>query len=361
MEAYREILALHEPSLWPVRANVPRQPAVRKTATVEPLEVLARSFMLGRNSSELAFMTDSFLPPGAPDFDLSCYQISPCIDFIKFSCPFVDFGLPSSRLKRHFDSSTGNAIFTLHDPRPEEVSTIADKAPNAMLEALEVSLDFFPKKGRSLSLAERDERLEQVRQWLIGQLYPWEAPGIQAASRASQAAKNVEALFNGDVERRPYPRETLYLGHKDAKYAAIDQPNFAFMRVYRKVTDNRQALAPNKRCCRVEVNLNQEGCAHFQLQRPADLLSFNYRKLGSYFRLIRPQTRPVLLRRLRQSEPKMAEVLEKAQTRHLDERLESVGAYAAGFNRSAFITSDRSAKANDRLQQALKSLTRTWR
>ncbi|MFP3515743.1 hypothetical protein SB766_06050 [Pseudomonas sp. SIMBA_077] len=304
-------------------------------------------------------MTDPFLSPGSPDFDLSSYQISPCIDFMKFSCPLIDFGLPSSRLKRHFDSSTGNTIFTLHDPRPEEVSTIAERAPNALLEELEVSLDFFPKKGRSL--AERDERLEEVRQWLIGQLYPWDAPGIQAASRASQAAKKVEALFNGDVERRPYPRETLYLGHKDAKYAAIDQPNFAFMRVYRKVTDNRQALAPNKRCCRVEVNLTQEGCAHFQLLRPGDLLGFNYRELGRYFRLIRPQARPVLLRRLRHLEPRMAEVLEKVKTRHLNERLESVGAYAAGFNRSAFITSDRSAKANDRLQQALKSLARTWR
>ena len=304
-------------------------------------------------------MTDPFLSPGSPDFDLSSYQISPCIDFMKFSCPFIDFGLPSSRLKRHFDSSTGNTIFTLHDPRPEEVSTIAERAPNALLEELEVSLDFFPKKGRSL--AERDERLEEVRQWLIGQLYPWDAPGIQAASRASQAAKKVEALFNGDVERRPYPRETLYLGHRDAKYAAIDQPNFAFMRVYRKVTDNRQALAPNKRCCRVEVNLTQDGCAHFQLLRPGDLLGFNYRELGRYFRLIRPQARPVLLRRLRHLEPRMAEVLEKVKTRHLNERLESVGAYAAGFNRSAFITSDRSAKANDRLQQALKSLARTWR
>lgn len=306
-------------------------------------------------------MTYSFLPPSSPDFDLSGYQISPSIDFMKFSCPVIDFGLPSSRLKRHFDPFTGNAIFTLHDPRPLEVSTIAEKAPNAVLIELEVSLDFFPKKGRSLSLAERDERLEEVRQWLIGQLYPWDAPGIQMASRASQAAKKVEALFNGDVERRPYPRETLYLGHKDARYAAIGQPNFAFMRVYRKVTDSRQILPPNKRCCWAEVNLNQEGCAHFQLLRPADLQSFNYRKLGSYFRLIRPQARPVLLRRMRHSDPKMAEVLEKTLTRHFNERLESVGAYVAGFNRSAFITSDRSAKANDRLQQALKSLARTWR
>lgn len=278
---------------------------------------------------------------------------------MKFSCPVMDFGLPSSRLKRHVDSSTGSMIFTLHDPSPEEVRTIAEKAPNAVLVALEVSLDFFPKKG--LSLAERDERLDEVRQWLIGQLYPWDAPGIQAASRASSAVKKVEALFNGDVERRPYLRETLYLGHKDAKYAATGQPNFAFMRVYRKITDNRRNLAPNKRCCRVEVNLNQEGCAHFQLQRPADLLSFNYRKLGSYFRLICPQARPVLLKRIRHSDPKMAEVLEKTLIRHLNERLESVGAYVAGFDRSAFITSHRSAKANDRLQQALKSLARTWR
>jgi hypothetical protein len=106
--------------------------------------------MLGRNSPELAFMTDSFLPPGSPDLDLSLYQISPCIDFMKFSCPFVDFGLPSSRLKRHFDSSTGNAIFTLHDPRPEEVSTIAEKAPNAVLEALEVSLVRIPRPSGHL-------------------------------------------------------------------------------------------------------------------------------------------------------------------------------------------------------------------
>lgn len=348
-------------SVWSVGTYILSQPLGRKTATTVLLEVFARSLMLGRNSSELPFMTNSLIPPGSSDLDLSRYQISPCIDFMKFSCSFVDFGFPSSRLKRHFDSSTGNLIFTLHDPRPEEVRNIAEKAPDAVLVALEVSLDFFPKMGRSLPLTERDERLEEVRQWLIGELYPWEAPGIQAASRASQAANKVEALFNGDVERRPYRRETLYLGHKDAKYAAIEQPNFAFMRVYRKVTDNRQILAPNKQCCRVEVNLNQEGCAHFKLQHPADLLSFNYRKLGSYFRLIRPQAKPVLLGRLRRSEPKMAEVLEKVKTRHLNERLESVGAYAAGFNRSAFITSDRSAKANDRLQQALKSLTRTWR
>jgi hypothetical protein len=302
-------------------------------------------------------MNSSPLPLGL--LDLSLYQISPSIDFMKFSCAFMNFELPSGRLKRTLDSQ-GKHIFTLHDPRPEEVRIIAEMAPNAVLEELEVSLDFLPKNGRSLALDDRHGRLEQVRQWLIGQLYPWDAPGIQVSSRASQAANKVEALFNGDVERRPHPRETLYLGHKDAKYGSIDQPNFAFVRVYRKVTDNRRALPPNKHCCRIEVNLNQLGCAYFQIHRPADLLNFNYRKLGSYFRLIRPQARPVLLRKLRRLQPKTAEVLEAAKNKLLLERVESVGAYVAGFNRSLFITSDRAAKPNERIQHALKSLTRTW-
>lgn len=331
-----------------------------KTATVEPLEVFARSFMLDLNSSEHAFMTSSLRSPGLLDLDLSLYQISPHIDFMKFSCGSVDLGLPSGRVKRNSDSS-GKPILTLHDPRPEEIRVIAEMAPNAVLEELEVSLDFFPKKGRSLSLIDRHERLEQVRQWLVDRLYPWDAPGIQVSSRASKASGNVGTLCSGDVERRPYGHETLYLGHKEAKYACRDQPNFAFMRVYRKVTDNRRALPPDKHCCRIEVNLNREGCAHFMLQHPRDLRVFNYRELGRYFRLIRPQAKPNALTKLRRSHPKMAEVLDAAQARLLNDTLESVGAYAAGFKKSSFITSGRAAKPNDRLQQALKSLTRTWR
>jgi len=303
-------------------------------------------------------MNSSSLPLGL--LDLSLYQISPSIDFMKFSCAFMNFELPSGRLKRTLDSQ-GKHIFTLHDPRPEEVRIIAERAPNAALEELEVSLDFLPKNGRSLALDDRRASLEHIRQWLISQLYPWDAPGIQASSRASKASGNVETLFSGDVERRPYGHETLYLGHKNSKYASPDRPNFAFMRVYRKVTDNRRALPQHKHSCRIEVNLNREGCAHFKLQHPSDLHVFNYRELGRYFRLIRPQAKPNAFTELRRSKPKMAEVLEKAQVGLLNDRLKLVGAYAAGFQRSSFIISERAAKANDRSQQALKSLTRTWR
>jgi hypothetical protein len=331
-----------------------------KTATVIALEVSARSFMLGLPSSELAFMNSHASTPALNDLDLSLYQLSPCIDFIKFSCEPVVFGLPVGRIRRSLGSH-GKAIFTLHDPRPEEVRVIAEYAPNAVLEELEVSLDFLPKQGRSLSADDRIERLDQIQHWLITQLYPWEAPGIQPASRASKAKGHVSALFSGDDERRPYGHETLYLGHRDSEYASPDQANFAFMRVYRKVADNRRELPLHKRSCRIEVNLNREGCVHFKLEHLSDLHGFNFRELGRYFRLIRPQAKPIELKKLRLSEPKMADVLEKAQARLLNDRLKTVGAYAAGFQRSSFIVSGRSAKANDRSQQALKSLTRTWR
>lgn len=299
--------------------------------------------------------------PASPEIDLALFQISPCVDFVKFSSAFMDFGLPGARLKRNYDPVKSQHVFTLHDPRPEEIASIMNLSPDAKLEAIEVSLDFLPKRGQFVSASESSDRLEEIRQWLITHLYPWDAPGIQVASRASKAPKHVATLLSQEVERRPFPHETLYFGHRDSKYALSGHTNFAFMRLYRKVSDNGKTLLLRKRCCRVEVNLSQEGCAHFGLLRPSDLFDFNFRSLGSYFRLIKPITKPYVLRNLRQSLPKMADLLEKTQMRFLSDRLASVGAYAAGFDRASFVTSDRLAKANDRAQQALKSLTRSWR
>lgn len=250
-------------------------------------------------------------------------------------------------------------LLTIQEPTVREIELVAQELPDARFDSIEVFYDFTPKG--SLSIVERKAMIENIRQWLISHLYPWQGPGLQIATRASKARKHAEPVFTHVVQRRAYANETMYLGHADPIYADPDQANYAFMRLYAKVTDNKFALLPDKWRCRLELNLNSSGCQHFGLSDPSSLFGFDFRQLGSYFRLVRPEIKPYSMPKLRSWNPYMADLLETTRRRLAAGTLQAVGSHAASHDPLINVDGHHRHKAANRMIQIrLDDLTRKF-
>lgn len=134
--------------------------------------------------------------------------------------------------------------------------------------------------------------------------------------------------------RRPERNETLYFGHAKDRYANPDEPNFAFMRLYEKTTDQGSRLPPKKTSVRVGVSLNEAGCRHFGLRTPTDVFEFNFSNLSDYFRLVRPVfVTPRLRSRLRKSihtaaHKKLAELVTAKQLAIVEDQARTAGVWS---------------------------------
>jgi hypothetical protein len=301
-----------------------------------------------------------------PEPDVELYKPSADIDFIRF------FSNTSKSLifteSTRFESipmrkgGRDGMLLTIHDPTVYELIVVARELPNAVIEALEVSFDFTPKDAK-LSLLKRHELIEEVRQWLISHLLPWQAVGMQPATRVSAAKGHCEQVFNDKVARRAKPHETMYYGHSDSKYADRSKPNFASMRLYTKIKDHGRALPPAKHRCRVEVTLNQFGCKHFNLTTPASIFDFEFRKLGDYFRLVKPEVmRGRVSKRVRARHPRLSKFAEEENMRLAAETLIRVGSHAA--SRIKLLNVDRlhrHTKGNKIIQKRLDNMTSTYK
>lgn len=251
-------------------------------------------------------------------------------------------------------------LVTIHDTTVEDIEVVARELPGAVFDSVEVYYDFTPKGA--LSLTEKHQRIEMVRQWILTHLYPWQGVGIQEATRVSSGPRHVEAVFNGDIERRAENYETMYFGHRDQKYADRDKSNYAFVRLYYKKSDNKKALSPDKYRCRVEVNLNSSGCKHFGLTDPRSIFGFDFRQLGPYFRLVKPEVRISPMLKLRTWNIPMAELLESKRTRMAADTLRDVGSHAAIKNKLINVDGHhRHSEGNRMIQVRLDDLTRKFK
>lgn len=250
-------------------------------------------------------------------------------------------------------------LLTIQEPTVHEIELVARELPDARFDSIEVFYDFTPKG--SLSVVERKAMIENIRQWLISHLYPWQGPGLQIATRVSKGRKHAEPIYTHVVERRAEANETMYLGHSDPMYADEEQANYAFMRLYSKITDNNAALLPEKWRCRLELNLNSAGCRHFGLTDPGSLFGFDFRQFGPYFRLARPEIKTCIMPKLRSWNPRMAALLERTKQRMALDTLQQVGSHAASHETLINVDGHHRHKDGNRMIQIrLDDLTRKF-
>jgi hypothetical protein len=299
-----------------------------------------------------------------PEPDFKLYKGSCDLDYVRFFSTITKpLPLPpSTKLKilpMHAHGHNG-MLLTIHDPKVSDLQVIARELPAAVFDGIEVFYDFTPKGD--LALKERRTRIEDVRQWVISHLYPWDAEGIQVATRVSSARKHSEPVLSGEVERRARSNETMYFGHSDSKYAKPSEPNYASMRLYRKITDNLSALPPHEHRCRIEVTLNQSGCKHFGLTNPASIFGFYFRQFGQYFRLVNPEVRPYVMPRLRKLNPRMADLLEPKRMKMAADTLVWAGIHAASGEKLLNVDGKHRHQAGNRMIQIrLDDLTKKYK
>lgn len=298
-----------------------------------------------------------------PEPDLSQYMSSCDIDFAKF---FIKKAAPLPDSLNHAISTPlrkGDAdgmLLTLHDPKPIDFKAVESAFPTAQFAALEVFFDLKPKKPSTL--AEREAMLRDIQQWILSHLYPWNGNGLQVATRVSRGRGHSEPLYNDVVERRPLPSETMYFGHSKQFYADPALPNFAFMRMYIKKADRGGMLIPEKWRTRVEVNLNDSGCAAYGLTTPSSLFKFDFRALGSYLHFFKPTVKAANLKNLRRFNPKMATLLETSRKRMAETTLRDAGAHTGSREKLINLNGrHRHPKANRMIRYRLDDLTRKYR
>jgi hypothetical protein len=297
-----------------------------------------------------------------PNFDL--FKISSGIDYVRlFSLESknLELHLPKSKIKYKFLRAGGHdgMLVTIHDPTVYDLIVITRELPDAVVDALEVYCDFTPRDKR-MPLKERHDRIEDVRQWLISHLLPWQGAGIQPATRVSAGRGHSAPVFTPKIRRRAAPDEMMYFGHSDSKYADRTKPNLASMRLYKKATDDKSVLLPAEHRCRLEVTLNQFGCKHFGLTDPDSIFDFDFRDLGEYFRLVRPEIRrPPLSKRVRERHPLLAKYVEEMAMRTAEETLMLVGSHAASHEKLLNVDRlHRHAAGNKMIQKSLDDQSR---
>jgi len=293
------------------------------------------------------------------DPDFSLYKSSCDIDYARFlidkSSPPPDF-LSHAKVTPLRAGGADGMFLTIHDPKPQDFVLVEKAYPTAQFNEVEVFFDLTPKRPATSTV--RETMLHEIQQWLISHLYPWRGVGLQVATRVSEGRRHSEPVFNDTVERRPTPKESMYFGHSSPIYADPTLPNFAYLRLYIKKTDNKSSLLPEKWRTRVEVNLNSGGCKHYGLTTPTSIYSFNFRPLGKYLNFFKPETKTPVYRKMRRWNSKMALLLEKTRARLATETLRDVGVHSG--SREKLIILDRHhrhAAANRMVRNRLDDLT----
>ncbi len=299
-----------------------------------------------------------------PEPDFKLFKLSSKIDFIRyfsFVNKSIDLHLPKSHIEYKPLRANGHdgMLMTIHDPDYYDLIIVDRELPDATIDAIEVSCDYTPK-GKGLPLTERHERIEEMRQWVISHLLPWQGEGIQAATRVSRGRGHSAHVFKGVIRRRARTEETMYYGHSNSMYADRTKPNFASMRLYKKVTDNNGSLLPPKHSCRLELTLTQLGCNHFGLTSPESIFNFEFREFGQYFRFVNPEIKqPIFSKNVRDRHHRIVKHLEKEMMREAEETLLRVGSHAASHVELLNVDRHhRHTEGNRRILHSLDDLSR---
>lgn len=296
------------------------------------------------------------------DPDFKQYKSSCDLDYARF---FIDRSAPVPKSLEHAritparEGGSDAMMLTIQDPKPSDFVAVETAYPTAQFATLEVFFELKPKK--SSTPVERNAMLQDIQQWIVSHLYPWRGKGLQVATRVSKGKRHVAAVFNDpddSIERRPMSHETMYFGHSKGKYADPSFPNYAFLRMYIKKTDQRLALLPDEWRTRLEVNLNHAGCIKFGLTTPTSIFGFNFRGLGEYFHFFKPGVTSPIYKKMRKRNPKMAALLESTRKRMATDTLREAGAHTG--SREKLINLDghhRHPKANKMIRDRLDDLT----
>lgn len=311
-----------------------------------------------------------------PEPDFRAYACSARIDFVTVT---RDTRLPFNELRRMGAKVPVSGLphpyrfphlATLHDAKPTLLADIDLRAPGCQLFAVEVALDFRPKTSSS---HERQLMLDRMHRYLLSRLLPWRGVGLQEAVRvhrkgtkplvAESSPRGTKSSWE-EFSELPKLADTVYFGHRDAYYAT-DEPNYAFVRLYRKRRDQRRAVRPDAQVVRVEVNLNRAGCAHFGLHRIDDLRTFDFRKLRPYFHLIEPRVAPVVPRKPATKLPrKLLKVLRGAEASTAAAVTESIrqgGAFRMRLGPPALTGHGTgAARGNGKIAEMLDNLSRSF-
>jgi len=203
------------------------------------------------------------------------------------------------------DAGAGNAatrfVIRLNDACCQDVDTIRaalvvlDRQYRlcgpALIKALEVSLDFYPKDDLA-----RADLLQLVAR-------------LQTSLEAANGTSHRQVGFSKqpdflDSTRRPDPQQTLYINNK------ADPVSW---RVYHKITDRDKALPHQYHRARVEFTLQGAGLRDYGLNSLADLAEHGFVKFGHllHFRKFRPMSEliagrtPVVAYTLRNATPQV--------------------------------------------------------
>ena len=295
-----------------------------------------------------------------PDFKK--FKRSCGIDFVRFfSKTTKRLSLPSARTNIKYLRAEGHEgmLITIHDPTVEDIRLVVTELPSAQFDQIEVFFDLTPK-GR-LTYAERHRLIEDARQWIISQSLPWQADGMQVATRVSKGRGHVAPLLDDEGEERRAERyETMYFGHSKSMYADPSRPNFASARLYQKITDMRAKLALNKHRCRLEVTWNAAGCNHHGLLNAESLFGFDFRLFGPYFRFVKPEVKADAIKGLHSRNPLDAALASKRREM-AQNRLREVGSHVAALEPLLNVDGHHRHKAGNRMVQvSLDYLTRKY-
>lgn len=297
------------------------------------------------------------------DPDFTTFKRSCSIDFVKFhSTTTAALSITPARLRIKPLRAEGHdgMLVTIHDPTIHDILLMQRDLPGATVAGLEVFFDFTPKG--SLTSDAHHLQIETVRQWVLTHLYPWQGKGIESATRVSHRPLQSSTVYSDAVERRAMRHETMYFGHSDSKYAHHSKPNYASMRLYRKVTDKIRPPKPKQHRCRLELTLNSQGCRYFGLTSPDSLFGFEFRRLGEYFRFVKPEVKTYVMRKQRKTNPRMAELLERTRMRMAAQTLREVGAHSASEEKLINVDGRHRHKvANRMVQTRLDDLTRKFK
>lgn len=260
-----------------------------------------------------------YLEGAFPTPNFRQYSCSAKIDFVTIHsptplCPAVlkHYGANVPRNPKRY---VYPHVATLHNATPKKVAMLARLCPEARVTHLEVAIDLTPKWF--FMGADRAQLMKIAHDFVLARLYPWDAPGIQVAIRASRARGQNTFLLpyslpktGVDVTdvatRMAFADEITYFGHRDGEHVMPGEDHFAEMRVYRKATDNKKPLAPKWHRVRAEVSINQAGCEHFGVKTLPDLFGFDFRRLAPYFRLVAPAIKPFFSPQYARTEPLLA-------------------------------------------------------
>lgn len=225
------------------------------------------------------------VPPVSGPVALSDWRLSALVDFIQVKIPrrysrlvekHLSMWMSSRELKRSRRTGETDDWITVHDADIASMALLVNGIPDAVVNRLEVSVDFRPAHGKRASKSE------------LLPLYRWLRDTVIASGHPRLAANR--------VYRKIYmPTREEYRHRRGAQRFPVgtmgtvrweDADDLWLMRLYIKEFD--QDLPVDRPSVRLEVSLNERACADLGLKTVRDWVTFSpklRKNLSPFFRV----------------------------------------------------------------------------